>query len=92
MLTHAHPVSHPRPSAAIVVGGSAGAIEALFAIEALRTGNLPPQLNLQTPIPEIAPALVGAKESSSDRQHVMSVNLGFGGSNAALIFSRSASP
>jgi 3-oxoacyl-[acyl-carrier-protein] synthase II len=72
--------------------GAAGAIEALFAIQALRTGRLPPQLNLQTPIPEIAPALVGAKESSSDMQHVMSVNLGFGGSNAALVFSRSPSP
>jgi len=72
--------------------GAAGAVEAFFAIEALRTGHLPPQLNLQTPIPEIAPALVGEKESSSGMQHVMSVNLGFGGSNAALIFSRSPSP
>jgi 3-oxoacyl-[acyl-carrier-protein] synthase II len=72
--------------------GAAGAIEALFAIEALRTGSLPPQLNLQTPIPEIAPALVGLEESSTDMQHVMSVNLGFGGSNAALIFSRNPRP
>jgi 3-oxoacyl-[acyl-carrier-protein] synthase II len=72
--------------------GAAGAVEALFAIEALRTGHLPPQLNLQTPIPEIAPALVGGKEFSGDIQHVMSVNLGFGGSNAALIFSRRPSP
>ena len=72
--------------------GAAGAVEALFAIEALRTRHLPPQLNLQTPIPEIASALVGEKESASDMQHVMSVNLGFGGSNAALIFSRNSSP
>jgi 3-oxoacyl-[acyl-carrier-protein] synthase II len=72
--------------------GAAGAVEALFAIEALRTGRLPPQLNLETPIPEIAPALVGEKESSGGMEHVMSVNLGFGGSNAALVFSRSFSP
>jgi 3-oxoacyl-[acyl-carrier-protein] synthase II len=71
--------------------GAAGAIEALFAIEALRSGQLPPQLNLQNPIPEIAPSLVGEKELSPEMQHVMSVNLGFGGSNAALVFSRSAS-
>jgi 3-oxoacyl-[acyl-carrier-protein] synthase II len=70
--------------------GAAGAIEALFAIEALRTGQLPPQLNLQTPIPEIAPALVGPQEECDGMKHVMSVNLGFGGSNAALIFSREA--
>ena len=68
--------------------GAAGAIEALFAIEALTTGHLPPQLNLKTPIPEIAHALVGAEETCPDLRHVMSVNLGFGGSNAALVFSR----
>jgi 3-oxoacyl-[acyl-carrier-protein] synthase II len=70
--------------------GAAGAIEALFAIQALKTGKLPPQLNLVTPIPEIAPALVGPDETMTGMQHVMSVNLGFGGSNAALIFSRGA--
>jgi len=72
--------------------GAAGAIEALFALAALRTGQLPPQLNLQNPIPEIARALVGARESAPGLRHVMSVNLGFGGSNAALVFSRSGSP
>jgi len=71
--------------------GAAGSVEALFAIEALRTGKLPPQLNLQEPIPDIAAALVGANEVAAGMQHVMSVNLGFGGSNAALLFSRSAS-
>ena len=68
--------------------GAAGALEALFALYPLRTGDLPPQLNLQDPIPEIAPALVAPGEKRSDLHHVMSVNLGFGGSNAALIFSR----
>jgi 3-oxoacyl-[acyl-carrier-protein] synthase II len=68
--------------------GAAGAVEALFAIETLRTGHLPPQLNLHTPIPEIAPALVAPGEPLREAQHVMSVNLGFGGSNAALVFSR----
>jgi 3-oxoacyl-[acyl-carrier-protein] synthase II len=67
--------------------GAAGAVEAIFAIEALRTGDLPPQLNLRAPIPEIAPALVRGPEQRAGMRHVMSVNLGFGGSNAALIFS-----
>jgi 3-oxoacyl-[acyl-carrier-protein] synthase II len=67
--------------------GAAGAVEALFAIAALRSGDLPPQLNLQEPIPEIAPALVAPNEKR-DLAHVMSVNLGFGGSNAALVFSK----
>lgn len=68
--------------------GAAGSIEALFALQALRTGKLPPQLNLQNPIPEIAPALVMKAEPARDLQHAMSVNLGFGGSNAALLFSK----
>ena len=69
--------------------GAAGSIEALFAIQALLTGNQPPQLNLQNPIPEVAPALVLRSASSRPGlRHVMSVNLGFGGSNAALLFSK----
>jgi len=72
--------------------GAAGAVEALFSIQALRTGQLPPQLNLQNPIPVIAPALVALKQVRPDMPHVMSVNLGFGGSNAALVFSRSPTP
>jgi 3-oxoacyl-[acyl-carrier-protein] synthase II len=68
--------------------GAAGAVEALFTIAALRSGDLPPQLNLQEPIPEIAPALVGPREKAANLRHAMSVNLGFGGSNAALVFSK----
>jgi 3-oxoacyl-[acyl-carrier-protein] synthase II len=68
--------------------GAAGSIEAIFALGALLTGQLPPQLNLQHPIPEIAPALVPPGETRADLRHVMSVNLGFGGSNAALVFSK----
>ncbi len=40
------------------------------------------------PIPEIAPALVKISEPVRDLRHALSVNLGFGGSNAALLFSR----
>jgi 3-oxoacyl-[acyl-carrier-protein] synthase II len=69
--------------------GAAGSLEALFAVQALRTGRLPPQLNLREPIPDMAAALVKPGESAELR-HVMSVNLGFGGSNAALVFSRGA--
>jgi 3-oxoacyl-[acyl-carrier-protein] synthase II len=68
--------------------GAAGSIEALFTLRALLTGDLPPQLNLETPIPEIAPALVGRDEPRRELEHALSVNLGFGGSNAALLFSR----
>jgi 3-oxoacyl-[acyl-carrier-protein] synthase II len=68
--------------------GAAGSLEALFAIHALRTGALPPQLNIREAVPEVAPVLAMTGESRPDLRHVMSVNLGFGGSNAALVFSR----
>jgi 3-oxoacyl-[acyl-carrier-protein] synthase II len=68
--------------------GAAGSLEALFALQSLLTGNLPPQLNLQNPIPGMAPALVKPDEPRRSFSHAMSVNLGFGGSNAALLFSR----
>ena len=68
--------------------GAAGSIEALFAIEALLSGALPPQLNTREPIPEMAPVLVPPNSFTDKLRHTMSVNLGFGGSNAALVFSR----
>jgi 3-oxoacyl-[acyl-carrier-protein] synthase II len=64
--------------------GAAGAIEAILAIQALRTGSLPPQLGLLQPLPGMEPALQGS--FSAPPSCVASTNLGFGGSNAALIF------
>lgn len=66
--------------------GAAGAIEAVFCILALTTGELPPQINLRDPEPLVANALVRLGEIAKP-QSIMSVNLGFGGSNAALILS-----
>jgi 3-oxoacyl-[acyl-carrier-protein] synthase II len=68
--------------------GAAGSIEALFAIAALRSGQLPPNLNLQQPEPMVAANLVAVGEQAGQMQATLSVNLGFGGSNAALLFKR----
>jgi 3-oxoacyl-[acyl-carrier-protein] synthase II len=68
--------------------GAAGAIEAVITVQALRTRTLPPQIATLTPMPEIAASLVPAAGCSvPDLRYAASVNLGFGGSNAALIFS-----
>lgn len=67
--------------------GAAGSLEAIFALWTLRSGKLPPQLNCLDPIPEMAASLAGEKDVLKKDGHVMSVNLGFGGSNAALVFS-----
>ncbi len=68
--------------------GAAGSIEAVFTIQALLTGILPPQINLRTPEPAVAGRLVMPGETNPNLRAAMSVNLGFGGSNAALIFRR----
>jgi 3-oxoacyl-[acyl-carrier-protein] synthase II len=68
--------------------GAAGTIEAVFTIQTLQTHQIPPQIHLQTPLPEMAHVLAMTTEPPRDFRHAMSVNLGFGGSNAALLFSR----
>lgn len=65
--------------------GAAGALEAVFALECLRTGEIPPQINTTQPIPGMADCLPNTK-SRLEKPAVLSVNLGFGGSNAALVF------
>jgi len=67
--------------------GAAGAIEAIICVKALQTGNLPPQINLQNPEPLVSDALVKMDERS-DLRAAISVNLGFGGSNAALLLTK----
>jgi len=67
--------------------GAAGAIEAVLCLLALQTGQLPPQINLLDPEPLLAEDLVAHGEKSA-LSAAMSVNLGFGGSNAAVIFTR----
>jgi 3-oxoacyl-(acyl-carrier-protein) synthase len=49
---------------------------------------LPPQINLRQPEPAVAGKLVASGERNDRMRAAMSVNLGFGGSNAALIFTR----
>jgi 3-oxoacyl-[acyl-carrier-protein] synthase II len=68
--------------------GAAGSIEALFAIAALQSGQLPPNLNLRKPEPLVAANLVATGETYQEMPATLSVNLGFGGSNAALLFRR----
>ncbi|HUJ09684.1 MAG TPA: beta-ketoacyl-[acyl-carrier-protein] synthase family protein [Verrucomicrobiae bacterium] len=68
--------------------GAAGSIEALFVIAALRSGHLPPNLNVRRPEPRVATNLVAVGESHPEMNAVLSMNLGFGGSNAALVFKR----
>jgi 3-oxoacyl-[acyl-carrier-protein] synthase II len=68
--------------------GASGCLEAAMTLCAARDAWTPPQLNLADPVPQLAAALARAGHAVQPDTPLMSVNLGFGGSNAALILSR----
>ena len=69
--------------------GAAGAIESVATIQALRTGVIPPTINLEHPDPA-AEGLDLTPLKSATRPMTLALNnsFGFGGQNAVLIFRR----
>ncbi|MGC6517142.1 MAG: beta-ketoacyl-ACP synthase II [Candidatus Puniceispirillaceae bacterium] len=66
--------------------GAAGAIEAIYTTLAIKTGDLPPTLNLHDPEDEMAGFdLVPLKTKKKSVRYAMSNSFGFGGTNASLI-------
>jgi 3-oxoacyl-[acyl-carrier-protein] synthase II len=66
--------------------GAAGAIEAIYAIKAVETGDLPPTLNLNDPEDAVAGMdLVPLKTRNRKVRNAMSNSFGFGGTNASLV-------
>ena len=66
--------------------GAAGAVEAIFAVLALRHGMVPPTANLATQDPDIHLDVVAGAPREVALQAVLSTSMGFGGQNAALVF------
>lgn len=66
--------------------GAAGALEAVAAIVAIRTGKVPPTLNLQQQDPRCRIDVVANKARDHRSKAVLSNNFGFGGNNCAIIF------
>ncbi|MGH2625367.1 MAG: beta-ketoacyl-[acyl-carrier-protein] synthase family protein, partial [Anaerolineales bacterium] len=67
--------------------GAAGALEAAFAILAIRDSVLPPTINYHTPDPTCDLDYVPNTARSKSVRHAMSNSFGFGGHNACLILS-----
>ena len=66
--------------------GAAGAIEAIYSIKAVQTGEVPPTLNLEDPEEAVADFdLVPLKSRKREVRNAMSNSFGFGGTNASLI-------
>ncbi|MCI0582185.1 MAG: beta-ketoacyl-ACP synthase II [Chloroflexi bacterium] len=69
--------------------GAAGAIESIAVIQALRTGTVPPTINLKRPDPAGEGLdLTPNRATRRDLRIGLNNSFGFGGQNAALVFRR----
>lgn len=68
--------------------GAAGALEAAFALLAMRDGCVPPTINQRRPDPECDLDYVPNEARRGELSRVMSNSMGFGGHNVSLVFGR----
>jgi len=70
--------------------GAAGAVEALYSVQALYHQIAPPTINLENPSPECDLNYVPNEPQKLQTDYVLSNSFGFGGTNASLIFKRTS--
>ncbi|RFU64132.1 beta-ketoacyl-ACP synthase II [Peribacillus glennii] len=68
--------------------GAAGGVEAIFTIQAIRDGIMPPTINVETPDPECDLDYIANEARKADIKAAMSNSLGFGGHNATIVFKK----
>ncbi len=78
------PVGATKSMTGHLVGG-AGALEAIICIQALRTGIIPPTINLDTHDPACDLDYVPHRARHAELEVTLSNSIGFGGHNASLV-------
>jgi 3-oxoacyl-(acyl-carrier-protein) synthase len=68
--------------------GATGALEAIFCVQAIRTGKIPPTIHLNTPDPQCDLDYVPNQTRQAEVEIALSNAFGFGGHNAVLAFRR----
>jgi len=68
--------------------GAAGAVEAIYTVMTLKTGVVPPTINLDTPDPECDLNYTPNKAVFRDVEWALSNSFAFGGQNGTLVFKR----
>src|SRR5476651_2014942 len=81
------PISSTKSSIGHLLG-AAGAVEAIFCLLAMRDSIVPPTINLENPDGQTQLDLVPLVPKKREVQVAMSTSIGFGGTNAALIFTQ----
>jgi 3-oxoacyl-[acyl-carrier-protein] synthase II len=71
--------------------GAAGALEAVFTVQALRTGILPPTINQEEPDPDCDLDYIANEARECDIRFAMTNSMGFGGHNVSLILAAASS-
>jgi 3-oxoacyl-[acyl-carrier-protein] synthase II len=66
--------------------GGAGALEAGICVQAIRTGLIPPTINLDQPDPACDLDYVPGQARQAEPEVVLSNSMGFGGHNVTLVF------
>jgi 3-oxoacyl-[acyl-carrier-protein] synthase II len=66
--------------------GAAGGVEAIFSLLAISRGVVPPTINYTEPDPECDLDYVPNEARQSDLKVAISNSLGFGGTNATILF------
>ncbi|MDA4895387.1 beta-ketoacyl-[acyl-carrier-protein] synthase family protein, partial [Streptomyces sp. MS2A] len=77
------PLTAPKSGTGHLLGAS-GVVEAILAVQSLRTGLVPPTLNLDDPEFPDADLVTGEARAVSPRT-VLSTSFGFGGHNGAVV-------
>ena len=81
------PVSSTKSSMGHLVA-ACGAVEAILCVQAIRTGMLPPTINLDRPDPDCALDHIPHTPREATIDHALTNAFGFGGSNGSIVVSR----
>jgi beta-ketoacyl-acyl-carrier-protein synthase II len=80
-------ISSTKPLHGHLMGG-AGALEAIAAVQAIRTSTIPPTINYEVPDPDCDLDYVPNEARSAEVRVALSNSVGLGGHNASVIFRR----
>jgi len=84
---HKVPISSTKSMTGHMIG-AAGAVEVIFCVSAIKTGTIPPTINLENPDPACDLDYTANKAVSRNPEYALSNSFAFGGQNASIVVKR----